>query len=29
MARQNAQAHYRQMSAKGTAEGSQGQEPFI
>jgi hypothetical protein len=29
VARQDAQAHYRQVSAKGKAEGSHGQEPGI
>ena len=29
VARQKAQEHYRQVSARGKAEGSHGQEPFI
>ena len=29
VARQDAQAHYRHLSAKGKAEGSHGQEPGI
>jgi hypothetical protein len=29
VARQKAQEHYRQVRARGKAEGSHGQEPFI